>query len=132
MDESTWLTSDAPEQVLCSFLMKHWRDGKATVIIQTRSTMKAHARLVLLVALCLTLMGISLRAAEVDDAWRKQVTALPAEKQVEAVAKKFKELNPGFDGKVTPLIEKGVVTYFSFLTDDVTDISPVRALAGLK
>ena len=33
--------------------------------------------------------------------WVKEVAALPAEKQVEAVAKKLKELNPGFDGKVT-------------------------------
>ena len=56
-----------------------------------------------------------LRAAEkVDDAWLKQVAALPAEKQVEAVAKKLKELNPDFDGKVTPKIEKGVVTEFGF------------------
>ena len=33
--------------------------------------------------------------------WMKDVAALPAEKQVEAVAKKLQELNPGFDGKVT-------------------------------
>ena len=71
-------------------------------------------------------------SARVDDAWLKQVAALPAEKQVEAVAAKLKELNPGFDGKVTPSIENGVVTDLSFLTDNVTDISPVRALTGLK
>ncbi len=71
--------------------------------------------------------------------WMKDVAALPAEKQVEAVAKKLMELNPGFDGKVTgaegrstPKIEKGVVTEFTFISDNVTDISPVRALAGLK
>ena len=33
--------------------------------------------------------------------WMKDVAALPAEKQVDAVAKKLQELNPGFDGKVT-------------------------------
>ena len=44
------------------------------------------------------------------DQWMKEVAALPAEKQVEAVAKKLQELNPGFDGKVTPKIENGVVT----------------------
>ena len=65
---------------------------------------------------------------KVDDAWLKQVAALPAEKQVEAVAAKLKELNPGFDGKVTHKIEGGVVTELSFVTDKVTDISPVRAL----
>ena len=64
----------------------------------------------------------------------KDVAALPAEKQVEAVAKKLQELNPGFDGKVTgmetgtPKIENGVVTEIGFITDNVTDISPVRAL----
>ena len=72
--------------------------------------------------------------------WMKEVAALPAERQVEAVVKKLKELNPGFDGKVTdggyghgtPRVENGVVTEFGFSTDNVTDISPVRALAGLK
>ena len=70
--------------------------------------------------------------AKVDDAWLKQVAAMPAEKQVEAVAAKLKELNPGFDGKVTHKIEDGVVTELQFVTDNVTDISPVRALAGLQ
>jgi serine/threonine protein kinase len=70
----------------------------------------------------------------------KSVAALPAEKQVEAVAKKLQELNPGFDGRVgnwldmngPPTIENGVVTGLGFFTDSVTDISPVRALVGLK
>ena len=67
------------------------------------------------------------------------VAALPADKQIEAVAKKLEELNPGFDGKVTgysvqgtPKIENGLVTEFGFATNNVTDISPVRALVGLK
>ena len=71
--------------------------------------------------------------------WMKDLAALPAEKQIEAVSKKLMELNPGFDGKVTgydgkgtPKIENGVVTELGFVTDNVTDISPVRALAGLK
>jgi hypothetical protein len=71
--------------------------------------------------------------------WMKEVAALPAEKQVEAVAKKLQELNPGFDGKVngfwgndTPKIENGVVTGFGICTDNVTDISPVRALERLR
>jgi serine/threonine protein kinase/Leucine-rich repeat (LRR) protein len=75
----------------------------------------------------------------VFQAWMKQVQAMPAEKQVEAVSKKLMELNPGFDGNVTdfggtgmPTIENGVVTEFGFSADNVTDISPVRALMGLK
>ena len=69
--------------------------------------------------------------ADAFDQWLKESAALPAEKQVEAVAAKLKERNPGFDGKVTPKIENGVVTGLEFLTDNVTDISPVRALAGV-
>ena len=64
---------------------------------------------------------------------------MPAAKQVDAVAKKLMELNPGFDGEVTgyivsgaPKMENGVVTEFGFATNKVADIWPVRALAGLK
>ncbi len=71
--------------------------------------------------------------------WQKGVAAMPAEKQVEAVAKKLQELNPGFDGKVNevdgngpPKIDNGVVTELAFSADNVTDVSPVRALLGLK
>jgi serine/threonine protein kinase len=42
--------------------------------------------------------------------WMKQVAGMPAEEQVKAVAKKLQELNKGFDGKVTPKVEYGVVT----------------------
>ena len=65
-------------------------------------------------------------------AWMKTVAALPAEKQVEAVAKKLVELNPGFDGKVTPMIQGSAVTDLTFFTDNVADISPVLALARLQ
>jgi formylglycine-generating enzyme required for sulfatase activity/serine/threonine protein kinase/Leucine-rich repeat (LRR) protein len=71
--------------------------------------------------------------------WVKATQALPAEKQIAAVSKKLMELNPGFDGKVanangqgTPKIENGLVTELALYDDSVTDISPVRALAGLK
>ena len=72
--------------------------------------------------------------------WMKEVAALPAEKQVEVVVKRLRELNPGFDGKATggtgqgtPRIENGVVIGFAFsTTDNVTDISPVPALARLR
>jgi len=44
----------------------------------------------------------------------------------------LKELNPGFDGKAGHKIEKGAVTELHFVSDAVTDISPVRALTQLK
>ncbi len=64
--------------------------------------------------------------------WINDVAAQPAEKQVDAVAKKLQELNPGFGGQTTSKIENGHVTELSFLTDKVMDISPVRALLALK
>jgi serine/threonine-protein kinase len=71
--------------------------------------------------------------------WVAATQKLPAEQQIDAVSKKLMELNPGFDGKVTaydphspPRIENGMVTEFGFVTEHVTDISPVRALEGLR
>ncbi len=55
-----------------------------------------------------------------------------AEEQVAEVAWELKRLNPDFNGKVTPTIVNGVVMGLSFVTDNVTDISPVRALTGLR
>ena len=67
------------------------------------------------------------------DKWLQQVADLESPwKQTGWVAAKLKERNPGFDGNVQPTIENGVVTGLTFLTDHVTDISPVRALTGLK
>src|SRR4051812_45731490 len=37
-----------------------------------------------------------------------------------------------FDGVVAHRIDGGVVTWLTFLTENVTDISPVRALPGLR
>jgi serine/threonine-protein kinase len=64
--------------------------------------------------------------------WIREVAALPADRQAEAVGKRLAEANLRFDGKVEQKIENGVVTELAFLTDEVTDVSPVRALAGLK
>ena len=64
--------------------------------------------------------------------WMKDVAAMPAEKQVDAVAKKLQELNPGFDGKELHAIDGGAVTELRFASDNVADISPVRALKRLK
>lgn len=72
--------------------------------------------------------------------WAKKVAELPADKQVEAVAKKLVELNPGSKGVVSHKIEDGVVTQLTVYDSDgrnlflgnLTDLSPVRALRGLK
>ncbi|MBS0207297.1 MAG: protein kinase [Planctomycetes bacterium] len=65
------------------------------------------------------------------DQWVKDVQAMPAEKQVEAVSKKLVELNPGFDGVLNPIFENDVVAGLRFATENVSDMSPVRALVGL-
>jgi Leucine-rich repeat (LRR) protein len=75
------------------------------------------------------------------DEWLHNVQAMPAEQQIEAVSKKLVELNPRCDGKLfgetegndsPPKISNGVVTHLGFITDHVTDISPVRALKDLS
>ena len=71
------------------------------------------------------------KMGSVDDAFNKDVAALPAAEQVARVAAKLKELNPGFDGKVEHKIEDGVVVEFAFSPLNVTDLSPVRALPKL-
>jgi Leucine-rich repeat (LRR) protein len=66
------------------------------------------------------------------DAAVKRIAALPAAEQVEEVRKELKRRNPGFDGPLTPTIENGVVTGLAFSAEQVSDVSPVRALTGLK
>ena len=69
--------------------------------------------------------------------WMQATIALPAEKQVEAVSAKLKELNPGFDGQLTgieggsPDFEPGGVRAIRFWACHVTDLSPLRALSKL-
>jgi serine/threonine protein kinase len=65
-------------------------------------------------------------------AWLKTVTAMDPKGQITAVIARLKELNPGFDGMHAHSIEGGVVANLEFLTDKVTDISPLAALTGLR
>jgi serine/threonine protein kinase len=69
----------------------------------------------------------------VDRAWLQQVAALPADEQVEAVAKRLKEYNRGFDGKiVSSKIVNDEVAELHLSTDQIADISPVQALSYLR
>jgi serine/threonine protein kinase len=63
--------------------------------------------------------------------WRDEVAGLPAEKQVQAVARRLRERNPGFDGVVKPTIENGAVTQLQFSGNEVTDLSSLRGLPQL-
>jgi formylglycine-generating enzyme required for sulfatase activity/serine/threonine protein kinase len=75
--------------------------------------------------------------------WVKDVQAIPAEQQIEAVSKKLMELNPGFDGELRamledprviekPRVENGVVTSLAFNSPAITNIAPLHALTGLN
>jgi serine/threonine protein kinase len=102
------------------------KDGK--LIRQELVTISRNGREVVRVSREPTLMP----AADTDDdAWRNTVAALPAAEQVRAVAARLKELNPGFDGEVTPTITGDAVTGLKFSTDQVANIAPVRALSQL-
>lgn len=64
---------------------------------------------------------------------------MPVEQQGEAVSKKLVELNPSFDGmlwdhgyQTPPRIEQSVVVSLGIRPEQVTEISPRRALAGLR
>lgn len=68
-----------------------------------------------------------------NEEWVRAVAALPVDRQPGAVVAKLRELNPEYDGEVNRLgFEDGRVTEFAILTDAVSDIRPIRALAGLR
>jgi formylglycine-generating enzyme required for sulfatase activity/serine/threonine protein kinase/Leucine-rich repeat (LRR) protein len=71
-------------------------------------------------------------AAPLTDADVERISALPAEQQIEEVRRELIRRNPGFDGNVKHDVQDGVVTKIEVVTDHVTDISPVRALKGLR
>jgi len=71
----------------------------------------------------------------VDDAFIKEVAALPAEEQVKRVVAKLKELNPGYDGEESHRIQGGKVIHFDATGSArkfITDVTPIRAFAALK
>jgi serine/threonine protein kinase/formylglycine-generating enzyme required for sulfatase activity len=52
--------------------------------------------------------------------------------QFAAVIEAMKQANPGFDGAMIPGLENGRLVAMEFRTDNVTDISPLRELRGLR
>lgn len=73
-----------------------------------------------------------LLAAPVDDAFIKAVGTFAVENQARFVAAKLKKLNPTFGGVIRPIVDKGVITAVQLNSDELADLSPLRALAGLK
>jgi serine/threonine protein kinase/Leucine-rich repeat (LRR) protein len=71
-------------------------------------------------------------AAPFTDTDVRRIAALPAAKQIEEVRKELIRRNPGFNGAGEHKIEDGVVTEFKIVTDQVTDIAPIRAFNALR
>ncbi|MFN0055906.1 MAG: protein kinase domain-containing protein [Planctomycetales bacterium] len=63
--------------------------------------------------------------------WVARTAALPAEDQVQEVESRLREHNTGFNEPVAHRIEGGRVISLEFCTDNVTDISALRALTKL-
>ena len=70
------------------------------------------------------------RLAEFQE-WLKLVPTLSVKQQAAAVAAKLKERNPGFDGVVKERIAGGMVNELTLNGENLTDLSPLRALEGL-
>ncbi len=64
-------------------------------------------------------------------AWIKEVAALSAEKQVEAVKKKLMERNPGYGGEGDGKMQDQAVTAFAVTSQHLADLAPLRALPAL-
>ncbi|MBS0266999.1 MAG: protein kinase [Planctomycetes bacterium] len=64
--------------------------------------------------------------------WEQSVAHLPAAELVKAVSRRMQKLNPNFDGKLRTRISEGSVVELELEADQVTDISPLRVLTGLK
>ncbi len=70
--------------------------------------------------------------AGLEEAWIKALPALPADTQVVLVAAWLRECNAAFDGSVKHQSEGSVVTSLEVPAPSVQDLTPLRALTGLK
>ncbi len=64
--------------------------------------------------------------------WERKVAGLPPEEQAREVAARLRQLNPGFESPFRHEIVGDHVELVEMLTNDVTDLTPLRALRGLK
>jgi serine/threonine protein kinase len=77
--------------------------------------------------------GAGAKLAPLDPAWLKAVAAMKPAEQVREVERKLKELNPGFKDQPKWVFDpSGAVGTFEVHTDDLVDLSPLRALTQLR
>jgi len=67
-----------------------------------------------------------------SDAFAREIATLPAEQQLARVVARLKELNPGFDGKVSHKLDRGAISELWVSTVGLNDLSPLRALPWLR
>jgi hypothetical protein len=68
-----------------------------------------------------------------DPIWLQHVQALKPKDQVAAVAEELKRRNPKFDlAQITAKIERDRLTYVHVITEEVTDVTPVRVFDKLE
>ncbi len=69
--------------------------------------------------------------ADEETVWIDSVAKLPPPKQMDAVVARLKKRNPGYDGWNQPQIVDNAVVELVLCTDQLTDLSPLRALKHL-
>lgn len=70
-----------------------------------------------------------------DDFFNQQVASLPAERQIEQVVSRLKQLNPGYDGEEKHVVKGGDIVALTIPPESmepVFDLSPIRALTHLS
>ncbi len=66
------------------------------------------------------------------EVWAEHFRSLPVDEQLPALIERLKALNPNFDGNVACGVRDGAIVMLRFVTDDVTDISPLSAVSKLE
>jgi serine/threonine-protein kinase len=69
---------------------------------------------------------------EAFERWVQSVRALPPEQQTPAVAAELRKRHPRVKGEVRRVVEARAVKSLELYADEITDLSPVRALPGLE
>jgi serine/threonine protein kinase len=71
-------------------------------------------------------------AADNWEKWVAEIRSLPPTRQLAAVSEKLKELNPGFDGTLKPVVLEGKVVAITLTSDHIRDLSPLCGLPALR
>jgi hypothetical protein len=66
------------------------------------------------------------------DSWEKSVARLAPAAQVDEVARKLRDLNPGYQGTLVPTIDRNEVIGLQLTAVKLTNLTPVRALPALQ